>query len=382
MIYEAWSARILANKLASHQHVVGKFLPPAEVWVKRLCGDHVHVAFAIASVVGAASLAGQILGDASQRLLERAADGVGVEIEAIRFMVRRGDTCAARARLAVLQVDQPVWATLEAALKAKVLRMRALLAVQDRSDLAEPKQIAAEADSMDPENGIRLHALISAREGGPQAGLAALAVRAGETEEVAQLRASFLLELGRPGEAAACLEPWRGSSDHESRRLLALALLPCGRGDEAEALAREAMSLAPEAWAARMSLGVVLYYRGLAGVAVPGRFGSWPEPPPWHTVGRDDASVARFREADRLFAELGMADLQQAPRVLMHAWRLGCQANDAARREEATILCDQLLLEDRTAPAAVAWALARAFPINLRRSQEALDDFVRRAGRN
>jgi len=376
VVYEAWSARILANKLASHPQIVGKFLDPAELWVKRLCGGHVQ----IAPVVGVAGLAGQLFNDASQRLLQRAADGVRAEIEAIRLMVRRGDIRVASERLAALQADQPVWATLEAALKAKVLRMQALLALQDRSDLSRPKQLAAEADLLDSGDGTRLHALISAREKGPAAGLAALAARTGETEQVAQLRASFLLELGQPSEAAACLEPWRKSIDHESRRLLALALLSCGQGSEAETLAREAMSLAPEAWAARMVLGVVLYYRGLAGAAVPGRLGSWPEPPPWHTVGRDDASVAHFREADRLFTELGTVDLQQAPRALMDAWRLGCQANDATRRADAMALCDRLLVEDRTNPAAIAWALARAFPIDLRRSQEALEDSVTRDG--
>lgn len=126
--------------------------------------------------------------------------------------------------------------------------------------------------------------------------------------------------------------------------------------------ARSALAREPDSWATRIAIGVVLYTASLSPVAARGCIAGWPEPCDWNVVRRDDASVMRLREAAGIFASLSADRQERIDREALHSWRLACLANDAERQAEAEIYCREILRESPTNAAAIAWALARAFP--------------------
>lgn len=371
MQYEAWSSRILAEKLAPHPHIVRRWMDAPEYWVKRICGDDAVVPQAAPgdgrSLASATALPEAVVAS----LIERATAGVANEVGEVRRLARAGQLAAAVSKLEGIRTNEHLWSVLGADQRAQVLRLRAGLAMQGKPDLALAKTLATEANTLSSSGGRRLDALIALQDGGPRAALAVLG-DGPDTEELAQVRALALLRDGRPAAAAASLQSIGELRDPESKRVLAITLLANRQREDALRSAREAAS-SGDSWLADLTLAVALYYSALSPLALPALIGAWPDPPSWALIRRDDGSVARLREADDLLKRIGHRAPEQLPLTSIRIWQLACRANDADRRSEAVDLCARMLEESPTDPGTIAWALARALPVDLRKSRERLE---------
>lgn len=103
-----------------------------------------------------------------------------------------------------LRENKTRWRIISPGVKAKVLRFQATLELDITRNVVRARQLADEAGGLYPhDNDSRLRALIAYYEDGPEA---ALKLLEGQQEvESLNLKAAFLLELGRLEECQAIL---------------------------------------------------------------------------------------------------------------------------------------------------------------------------------
>ena len=211
--YEAWSAAKIRNKLRPHEGIVRTYFTAADYWVSVICGatapsvptsaireiqTEVVVSNALLSQIE--QLAGQVTSHTEQQIeLMRKAWREGRRDEAVKWVI-------------AIKKNQTLWPYLSSKIKAKVLRFEAGLELDLTGDVERAKQLADEALSLDPsDDQARLRSLIARRESGPEEAIEHLKGR--EDIDSLNLRAAFLLEMGRVQECLAILNPENRGSE-------------------------------------------------------------------------------------------------------------------------------------------------------------------------
>jgi tetratricopeptide (TPR) repeat protein len=362
--YEVWSLHTLVTRLRPWPSIVEQYIDQGRGhWVERICGPAPFRVDAEPARATGPAIPGPSTEPQFAALLAMASEGFSAKLESCRALARKGLNSAAEAALAELLSDSAFSDILPANTRAKAIRLQASLALDRSGGLETAKVLLARADRLDGTVSIRWQAQIVLDEQGPDACIAFLASNGDGGEDVTNLLGVCHLRAGRTQEAIDLLEPLLGdATSADAERLLALALAAAGRSDEACRRACSALAREPESWATRVAIGIVLYTGALSPLASHGRIAGWPEPCDWNLVRRDDASVARLREAAEIFGSLCTDRQERIDRETLQAWRLACLANDAERQSDAETYCRDVLKESPTNAAAIAWALARAFP--------------------
>jgi len=164
----------------------------------------------------------------------------------------------------------------------------------------------------------------------------------------------------------------------ETFRIRALAYLASKDLGQARLEIRKALELQPHWESIKFTSAVINYFSAISATALPNRPVAWPEPIDWVLVKRDDESITRLREAEKVFRELAEKSNKKSDRrQSLESWRLACLANDPDRQAEAISYCMETLKTDRTHYRAIAWALARNFEVDLKTIEKALIKLIK-----
>jgi tetratricopeptide (TPR) repeat protein len=370
--YEAWSNRILQQKLAPQEQIVRRRLYPPDFWVGKICGREIPKYMSEATGALGPVVSGISVGDFTH-LTHRLSDSIRGELEAVRGFARRGKFVEAQKRLLKLTSDRSTWPFLDSAVHALALRLKTGLALELGGPTAA-RLALQELEALEAPEGLGvLRAAIMHREEGPEKALEFLANQ--NDSESRRLEAALLVEIGEYERAIEMLEiSASGGSDAEVLQLRAMACLYLGEGEEAFSAAQAAFGLQPEWLSVRISFATVGYFTSLSTVAWPKHPAAWPQPVSWALVRRDDeSSERRGCAAEVALKILEEADLEREPRRLIEALRLACLACDPERREGSEAFCQELVRKDRLHVPAIAWALGRGFQIDLSKNRKALE---------
>jgi tetratricopeptide (TPR) repeat protein len=393
VMYEAWSAVTIRNKLRPHPAIVRTYITThTEYWLNAICGVSLPVAtakrndtgtstgtFALATLANQLDLVGARLAEETQQHYERA-----------RISLLEGRASEASTWVRNVREDAILWDTLSPPQQARLLTFEANLELSKTDGLARAKELADQAQALVPtENFALLRAQIALRTDGP---LAALSLLDGQNDRLSlNLKATILLELGQVTESQEVLASLLPSGDGrdeqlgaehvETLRIQALGLLATGQVEQARLAVQKAMELAPTWIGVRYTAAIVDYFNALAPAILPEYLVSWPSPVEWDFVKRDDTSLERLRAAAAVFGELQV----QGSEVLagegetdafLTIWRLACLSNDLERQDAAIAYCRSLLEADPANYGAVLWAVARRFDIDLAPSANVLDEMI------
>ena len=368
MTLELWDGREIDRRLDEHPEIrrryddsslMSNMQNVAPVSASPNAGHLLRWVQAQAEVGGL--VAGELADSLSRLFSER--------LDEIRERYRSGRRRAAKDEVQGI-LDDSAWPRLAAGVKSRALRLMALYTMTLDGDLRAAREIAARADSNVRDSLSRsLEAVLrwvenqevpdQTPDGAP---------------EIAQLRASALLESGRPKEAVEALDAASGTGgqEAESWRLRALAQLNLGWLSAARESADRALDTSPNWLSVREVDAIVKFWEG-AGTATSelplDRY--LPEPFPRELVRGDDAAIRLIEDAARQFAELvDQADHAEERRKL-RVWQFICLAN-LPTGEPALELCLSLLEEDPGSPMLLRWGFARGLPIDKNRALDAL----------
>jgi len=377
VLFEAWSNRILVNKLAPHPPIVARrFVERPDYWVRKICGREMQQYEPVATPAGArfSVLPGII------PLAHRISESIRSELEVVRDLARRGKSGEAQRRLQVLAADHSTWPFVDPAVHALALRLETGLALE-RGELSAARMSLHKLEALGVPDGLGvLRAAIVHREEGPEKALEVLGKQ--PDPEARRLEAALFLETGEFTKAIERLETsGDGRSDAEILRLRAEAHLSLGEVERAFSCAQTALDYQPEWLSVRIAFTMVGYFTSLSPAALPEHAMAWPQPVSWALVRRDDeSSERRWRAAEIALKILKEADLDGEARRLLETFHLACLACESERREEAEYFCQELVRRDRLHVPAIAWALGRGFRLDLDKSRKALQQLFN-AGR-
>lgn len=299
-----------------------------------------------------------------ERLGATIADQLDRELALLREQAREGGQLAARERLAEMRNNQNLWDSLAASRQVKILQLIAQLDLDLTGDLDSARRLAEEVRTNDASTAALLDALIAHRANGPADALAVLGERT--DLEGRHLRAGLLLADGDAGASLAVLTNIiaNGEPTAETFRLQALAQL--ARRDLAASIlsVEEASRRAPRWSVVRQVSAVLNYWSAVSPLALPEGLVAWPLPPNWILVKRDDQSRERLSAAAAIFEGLAANVADVEARRGHRRWQLACLGNDATRQDEALALCTSILREHPDDSCALAWGLARSWPID------------------
>lgn len=304
-------------------------------------------------------LAARVSGDTRRRL---------DELRTALRMGRGGDVAAELDRLE--QGAPRVWdEALPYEVKADILIFAAALAVDLQGSAVRAQALLERARGYAQRDDVKVRALIVRLEFGSQAALDLLEAEGRDDTDTVNLRAAFLLDLGRARDCLTLLDRIvpDGAIYTEALRLRALACLLDKRIDAARAAARAALDREQRWVLNRHTTALIDYYGALSPAALPDRLPAWPQPVPLPYVKRDDDSLRSLDHAVDGFRALardvdaGSDDYRSA-----QVWLLACLADAADLREEALAQARALLADDATAPHAVTWIVARGYDIDAR----------------
>ncbi len=255
--------------------------------------------------------------------------------------------------------------------KADVLIFAAALAIELRGDAVEARKRLERARGYARRDDIKVQALIVRLESGLQAALDFLEAEGRDDGDTTNLRASFLLDLGR---SRACLDLLDSSTvegqDHtEALHLYALAYLLEKRIDSARVAAFAALEQEPQWIVNRFTAALVNYHAALSPAVLPNQLPAWPQPPLLPYIKRDTDSLGYLDKAIGQFRSL-MHDVDTDSDVYRSAqvWLLACLANAMDRTEEALAQARALLADDFTAPHGILWIVARNYDLDAKPS--------------
>ncbi len=371
--YEAWSAQTLRSKLGPYRDIVARHLK-AEYWIEHICGPAIPPVPDQLSRQPNLPLTLGFVGARFERLASRLSEDTTKKLEEIREQYREGRKREAFLRLQELPQDQE-WDVLEKSLRARILRVLGTYALVLDGDANTARALSSKACELDPSgDDTTIRSLLRYRAEGAEAAIQELSLV--KDVDVLNLRAAFLLELGRTTDALsllACL-PEGIVPNAETKRLQALISLTEGDLMGAQQRIQQAFTERPQWEAIRFTRALVDYYSALSQAVTPHHLIAWPQPVEWAFVQRDDQSVQRLRRCAAEFADLALScDSDSEARAVYEVWRLTCLANDPDRQTEAEGFCQSLLAKDPTNHRVLAWALARNYAVDLSMSEEALE---------
>jgi hypothetical protein len=368
--YELWSGSTLRTKLQPHPDIIVAHLANAEHWIKVICGKALETYPVAPAANDRITIAvSEALTTHLDAITSQLAQLRGQQVEDLRRAWREGRRHAAWDGVQAIRGDTATWAALPAEIQARLLCLEGGLILDLHGDLTQARACADEARALASiEQEVRLRALIAYHEHGPTAALDILEGQQ-DTQSLA-LAASLLLEthqlvacqdmLVRALAAPTPLIP-------EGLRVQALLNLSRGETEAAQVVINQALVQEPQWEHLRTTAAIVAYARCLSPAVVPRAVLPWPEPIDWAFLRRDDASRDSLRAAEAHFATMcATAERGVAERKTLTVWQLACLANDPERQDAAASLCQTMLHEDASNVPAIAWALARRFPIDRR----------------
>lgn len=369
--YEAWSAAKIINKLRPRPDLVSSYFKPPEVWVQEICGKSLPAVTAgpvSAAVIVPAMLMGQL-----EELAGQLASARERELEHARELWRQGHYSDAVTWLRSVKESKGLWHAIAPAVRAKILRFEASLALHSKDDIAQAIVLAKEAHELVPDapagDMARTHAAIAYFEHRLDDAISLL--RGHSARESREFLAGLLIESGRLAEAWKLLDAEDIKSSAEGLRLRALAYLVDKKLPDAECEAEKALRIEPRWESTRFATAMIGYYGSLSPCAL-GALGPWPEPVSWKLVRRDANSVLRLRRAAQIFLDLAAVAEQPSSRGLYEVWHLACLLNDAERQEDAIAFCHRIIVRDPGNAGAILWANARRIEFDFQPSVEIL----------
>ncbi|QIN84408.1 hypothetical protein GBA63_18505 [Rubrobacter tropicus] len=324
----------------------------------------------------AALLAGEV-----DRLAAHVSDTVDRDLKRMTSAWREGRTREVVEWLDEVRRDESRWRATAPALKARLLRLEASMALEMADDVERAKRLADEARSEAPlENDTRLRAVIAYAESGPEAAVELLAEE--RDIDALNLRAGLLLEVKRAdrAEEARAVLDLSGTDlepNAETFRVRALSCLASKDLNRAQLEIQKALELGERWESVRFTAATVDYLSSLSPAALPDNGPvPWPEPVDWHLVKRDGESLVRLRAAGRTFEQLAASVEVAEEKRRLETWRLACLANDPDKLQEAHDYCEAILQADPGHYRAVLWAIARGIDVDLSPSETALAELV------
>lgn len=375
--YEAWSAPKIRNALGPHRDIVTRYIPD-RYWVRDICGDPETSTPGGLAAQNQQAIIYAALAEQNVHLAALASQGTEQDLEAMRRAWREGRHADTRSWLAGIRADTTRWAVLPSRLRARVLRFEAAVELDTQGDINRARQLAEEARGLAPEDDRpALWAFIAYRQDGPAT---AICLLDGQSDDDSlHLRVAIHLQSGELDAGLAILDEIirNGRQTAETFRLQSLCHLRAGDLAAARVAAAKTLEMEPNNLNGQLAAASISYFSGLAPFAAPDHLVAAPEPVEWMLVRRDDESLARVREAARVFRDLAeRASAEPAERQTFQAWRLACLGIDPERQEDAAHLCRAMLAEDPADYRPVAWALARRWDVDLTPSQAALESLV------
>ena len=362
--YETWPASRITNELRRSRAVVTHYF--GEAWASIICGEPQTIT--VASNQSAISsnydqMASLLTGFAEQSLGE------------IKALWREGKKIEAARRIETLCGDPEHWTVLSPAAQAKILRFRAVIAIERTDSVEAAKKLAAQAKALalDPQD-LRIEALIANAEEDSNAAISILGSVSDKDSlnlrAVLQLQASLLNECDETIRELDRL----GLADEETDRVRALLCLAKGDIPAAQLAAQGALDAQPTWESMRIVHAIVGYYSALspAALELPASL-SIPNPVDWAFVKTDSDSLERLRDAHSNFLDAANnEDHDRTRRRALQTWSFACLANDFERQEEARTYLTEVLNVEPSHPFAVMWCLARGYPFNKARSEASL----------
>ena len=350
--YEVWGEAAIVSSLRTQPGITTTYL--GEAWTDTLCGT------AISGFPRHRAIVDRVLYTQVETLAGHVSYDAADEVEALRDIWRRGRPAEATAGLRRLR-EPSRWQAFPASLRATICRFEAQLAL-DADDLSCAKQLAGEANALDPDACVRLNALIARAEDSRAHALDLLADAT--DQDSITLRAALLMEGGQVSGALSLLEEATGYA--EAHRLRALGMVLQGDLSRARLQIEKAIELAPNWLAILHTKAIVHYLSGLSPAALPRHIPEWPQPEAWHFIKTDDESRAFFGSVVETVTRVEKeAEVDLEERRVYEAWHIAGLANDPERRDEATAYCRETLERDPGSYRMVAWAVARRLEVDL-----------------
>ena len=365
--YEPWPPDMLQNKLRNNPTIIASYVDTPEFWVRKICG-----------VIGpnpwpdllppAPNTPGsdRFYREQIDALATRLSSETERQLDQMKLIWREGRKEPVRVWLYQVKSDQIVWERLAPSIRARVLRFEARVKLDLTHNTYLATQLADEADRLTADDPDYItQAFIAFYEHDIERALACIAER--DDTRHANLRASFLLELGRIDEAKAMLQRADAAlgPNAETFRLNALLALAIGNLEQAQLAAQRAMQLEPRWEAVRLADAQINYCSALSPAILPGRVPSTPEPVNWAFVKQDDTSLARLQAAAITFGDLAELAYDSDTRRRHLIWRMAALAHHPDDQDSAAELCQSLLRDVPVDGALMLWALMRGYPLDL-----------------
>lgn len=282
--------------------IVKRYFKDPDYWVCEICDISPSPSTLITENTPQISLIVSAVLAQSERLATRLSTDTEKQLELIREGSREGKRKEAILRVNELKTDNSLWMALTANVRAKVLNFEAALVLDKTGGVDKAESLVDEAHFLAPsEDQSRLRALIAFRESGPKEALELLKDQ--EDIDSVNLRAAFPLESGAVEQSRSILERVNSSfhPNAETFRLRALSNVLTKDMELVMFEIQKALALAPRWKSIRETAGMISYLSALSPAGIPKYIISWPEPIDWSFVKRDDESLSRLREGDKLF---------------------------------------------------------------------------------
>ncbi len=377
--YEPWPPDMLQKKLRDHPTIIAKYVDAPEFWVRKICG-----------VVGPNPWpdllphtpdtpgSDRFYREQIETLATRLSSETERQLNQMKQAWREGRKEAVRVWLYQVKSDQVVWERLAPLIRARVLRFEARVKLDLTHKTYLATQLADEADRLTPDDpDYIIQAFIAFYEHDAERGLACIPDR--DDAKHANLRASFLLELGRIDEARAMLQRADAAlgPNAETFRLSALLAFTIADLDQARLAVQRAMELEPRWEAVRLADAQINYYSALSPAMLPGRVPSTPEPVNWAFVKQDDTDLARLQAAAATFGDLAELAHDSDTQRRHLIWRMAALACHPDTQDAGATLCQALLKDTPGDGALIIWALMREYPLNLEAIEKPIERRLR-----
>lgn len=372
--FELWDILVITDLLRKEVELVDRYFN--RVWVEAISPLPLATSdrMAPSSMSDAPrSSAIQELAAEIGRLSSQRNEAIGQEIDTANAEFRAGRPSTLRRCLDALEAKATVWATLDPTTKAKALRARAMLAL-NQDDLRSAGDLLDQADNHAPAPDRSARAWHLRASKGIDEALSLLAVPI--TARESETKAALYLDQEKPEAAIATLDAIEGAATSEQMRLRALAQCLTGARSEAVETAAAARAKPPRSFAATQTHAILHVMAALSDSAEP-QLGSMPNP--------FSASLVKgTRQAvEHLDRALNILD-DQIPTVEgsivtdLEVWKLATLLIHPARSKEARAFANRMLAQPTPEPLAVAWCHSAGLKIRSGKIRKCFEDVLRK----
>lgn len=293
-------------------------------------------------------------------------------VDAARADFRAGRPSTLINCLNELKSDADTWESIDAPIRSRALRTRAMLALNaDDSDLAG--KLLDEADSLSAAPDRTARAWYLRNTEGVPAALGELNEPLTEREE--EIKAALLLEQGDAEPALDLLNKAGVPSTAEKMRLNAIAHCILGKREEAVKLALDARNMDPNAASTRLTLATLHFMAALSNTAAL-QFGAVPNPFSPGLVRSTEGALAHLDNALNIFNEL-IPSIETRLKSETEIWKLATLLLHPTRAEQARSYSDELLARSEPEPVSIAWCHFCGYKIKLGQLRKSLEDSIR-----